>query len=343
MLPHDPPRQVTDDILTVVGEIEMPLMTLPRRMTVVRLKDGRLVIFSAIALDEAEMRRLEDFGTPAFLIVPSDHHRMDAKIWKDRYPALEVVAPPGAREAVEEAVPVDATEGDFGDPSVRLVIVPGTGGREAALEVRRPGGLTLVINDVIGNIRDAKGFGGWLLKRMGFAGDEPHLPGAGPAQHGRGQEGAARPVPRLGERSGLAAHPRLARRRRSTEDPQGGAQGAGGSARLIVPSSVLDVPPMFAIWPTRRQIGTLTGDRPLHLRRTGCRLRETRRGEPGALQQPNPPGFWRASSLGSHSLIRDCPQLGVGHVQRSTQRVPTSSNSRCGAISSEALSEPAAG
>ena len=176
VLPHDPPRQVTDDILTVVGEIGMPLMTLPRRMTVVRLKDGRLVIFSAIALAEGEMKRLEDFGAPAFLVVPSDHHRMDAKIWKQRYPALRVIAPPGAREAVEEAVPVDSTEGDFGDPSVRLLVVPGTGEREAALEVRRPGGFTLVVNDVIGNIRDAHGFGGWLLKRMGFAGDEPHLP-----------------------------------------------------------------------------------------------------------------------------------------------------------------------
>jgi hypothetical protein len=158
----------------------MPLRTLPRRMTVVRLRDGRLVIFSAIALDEAEMRRLEDFGTPAFLIVPSDHHRMDAKIWKERYPALRVIAPPGARAAVEEAVPVDASVGDrgadFGDPSVRLVIVPGTGGREAALEIRRPGGFTLVVNDVVGNIGDARGFGGWLLKRMGFAGDEPHVP-----------------------------------------------------------------------------------------------------------------------------------------------------------------------
>ena len=176
VLPHDPPRRVTDDIMTVVGEIGMPLMTLPRRMTLVRLKDGRLVVFSAIALDEAEMRRLEQFGTPAFLIVPNDHHRMDAKIWKQRYPALRVIAPPGARAAVEEEVAVDATDGDFGDPSVRLVTVPGTGGREAALEVRRPGGLTLVVNDVIGNIRDARGFGGWLLKRMGFAGDEPHLP-----------------------------------------------------------------------------------------------------------------------------------------------------------------------
>ena len=177
VLPHEAPARVTDDILTVVGTIKMPLMTLPRRMNVVRLKDGRLVIFSAIALGEAEMRRLEQYGAPAFLIVPNDHHRMDAGIWKERYPAMRVIAPPGARDAVAEAVPVDATQGDFGDPSVRLVIVPGTGEREAALEVRRPGGLTLMINDVIGNIQGAHGFGGWLLKRMGFAGEEPHVPG----------------------------------------------------------------------------------------------------------------------------------------------------------------------
>lgn len=176
VLPHDPPRQVTDDILTVVGTIKMPLMTLPRRMTMVRLAGRRLIVFSAIALDEGEMRRLEDFGAPAFLIVPNDHHRMDARIWKDRYPALVVIAPPGARAAIEDAVPVDASAADFGDPSVRLAIVPGTGEREAALEIRRPGGLTLVVNDVIANIHDAHGFGGWLLRRMGFAGDEPHLP-----------------------------------------------------------------------------------------------------------------------------------------------------------------------
>src|SRR5476651_662911 len=92
VLPHGKLSQVDDDILTVVGKIHMPLMDLPRRMTVVRLADSRLVIYSAIALDDDEMTALEAFGQPAYLIVPSDKHRLDAKIWKDRYPALKVVA-----------------------------------------------------------------------------------------------------------------------------------------------------------------------------------------------------------------------------------------------------------
>jgi hypothetical protein len=93
-----------------------------------------------------------------------------------RYPALQVLAPAGARAKVEKAVRVDATEADFGDPSVVLSAVAGTRGREAALEVTGRGGKTLVLNDIVGNIRTASEFGGWLLRLMRFAGDEPHIP-----------------------------------------------------------------------------------------------------------------------------------------------------------------------
>ena len=176
VLPHDMLQRIEDNILTVQGEIKMPVGNMHRRMTLVRLRDGRLVVFSAIALDENEMIEVEAFGTPAFLIVPNAHHRLDAKIWKDRYPALRVVAPEGAREKVREAVPVDATTVDFGDPDVVFVTVPGTKGQESALEITGPSGITLVLNDIVGNIRGAHGFGGWMLQLMGFAGDAPHVP-----------------------------------------------------------------------------------------------------------------------------------------------------------------------
>jgi hypothetical protein len=176
VLPHGKLVQSDENILTVVGQIHMPLMDLPRRMTVVRLVDARLVVFSAIALDEDEMSALEAYGRPAYLIVPSDKHRLDAKTWKDRYPGIQVVAPEGARDKVAEAVPVDTVSPGFDDPNVQFVTVPGTRGREAALVVRTPKGTTLVLNDVVGNIRDAAGFGGWLLHLAGFAGKEAQVP-----------------------------------------------------------------------------------------------------------------------------------------------------------------------
>jgi hypothetical protein len=174
--PHGPLSQVDSNILTVTGTVTMPVGALPRRMTVVRLRDRRLVIFSAMALDETQMRALEEFGEPAFLVVPNDHHRLDAKSWKLRYPGIKVIAPAGAVPKVTTAVQVDATVADFNDPDVVLIDVPGTRAHEAALVVTAEGGTTLVLNDLIGNIRDAHGLSGWLLRKMGFAGDEPHIP-----------------------------------------------------------------------------------------------------------------------------------------------------------------------
>lgn len=176
VLPHGQLIQLDEGLLTVVGELPMPLGNFPRRMTVARLRDGRLVIYSAIALSEEEMTRLQQFGEPAFLIVPGDLHRLDAKIWKDRYPQLLVVAPHGARDRVAEVVPVDAEHVDFNDPNVRYITVPGTDGHEAALLVRRLGGSTLVINDLIWNVQDRPGFGGWVFHALGLSGGDPLIP-----------------------------------------------------------------------------------------------------------------------------------------------------------------------
>jgi hypothetical protein len=174
--PHGKLSEIDDGILTVEGEIRMPLGSFPRRMTVIRLSDSRLVVWSAIALDAKEMATLQVFGRPAFLIVPNDHHRLDAKAWKDRFPRLQVAAPQGSRAKVEEVVAVDTTAPDFGDRNVRFATVAGTRDREAALVVSTSNGTTLVLNDVVGNIRSASGIGGWLLGLAGFAGKSARIP-----------------------------------------------------------------------------------------------------------------------------------------------------------------------
>jgi hypothetical protein len=176
VLPHGKLTRIDDDLLTVVGNLPMPMGEFPRRMTVVRLRDARLVIFSAIALDEAEMRTIEDWGRPSFLIVPNERHRKDARIWTDRYPGLSVIAPQGARAQAAEVVPVDATSGNFGDPDVTFVTVAGTDQRDAALVVRKGAGTTLVVNELIWNVEDRPGIGGWLFRLAGFTGAEPKIP-----------------------------------------------------------------------------------------------------------------------------------------------------------------------
>jgi hypothetical protein len=172
VLPHGDLTPVNERILTVVGELKMPLMRLPRRMTAVRLASSDLVIFSAIALEETDMAKLEAFGRPAFLVVPSLRHRLDAPIYAKRYPNIVVVAPHVGVEKISEVVRVDTSTPNFGDPSVRYVELVA----DSVLEVDGNDGLTLIVNDLIGDIHGESGLGGWLLRVMGFAGDDPHVP-----------------------------------------------------------------------------------------------------------------------------------------------------------------------
>src|SRR5450432_4818192 len=177
VLPHGKLKRIDDNLLSVEGLLHMPPMgEVTRRMTVVRLADGRLIVYSAIALDEAEMRALEAYGTPAFLIIPGEIHRMDDKPGKDRYPSLQVISPAGARDQVQKVVPVDATEVDFGDPAVRYLTVPGTGEKEAAIVLETESGTTVILNDLIFDLANRPGFTGWLFKLIGMTGTEPHIP-----------------------------------------------------------------------------------------------------------------------------------------------------------------------
>lgn len=173
VLPHRPLQKLEDNLWLVQGK----LGDISRVMVVVRLAGGRLLVWNGIALDEPEMKELEAWGIPTFLVVPNGLHRMDARIWKKRYPGLTVFAPPGARKKIEEVVAVDRTDGNVGDPSVVLTFPECTRAREALMQVTHPdGAVTLVINDLVMNMRHGRGFGGFMFKLMGFTADTPNVP-----------------------------------------------------------------------------------------------------------------------------------------------------------------------
>lgn len=174
--PHGPLVEVDQGILTVEGEIVMPLGRFPRRMTVVALESGGTLIWSAVALREPEMQRIEALGTPRFMIVPNQGHRLDARIWKKRYPAMQVIGTPRGREAIAEAVQVDATHDIVDDPAIDLHLIDGTKLDEFALHVRRLSGTTLVINDTIANVQRPHGIGAWFMTRLfGFGAHGPRM------------------------------------------------------------------------------------------------------------------------------------------------------------------------
>lgn len=109
--PYHPIARLADNLWTVDGDIRVPGGSrFVRKMALMKLSDGRIVIHSAISLDDPDMNAIERWGEPAFCIVPNRFHRLDAPAFLKRYPTMKVVCPPAVRRHVEKIIDVD---GDY--------------------------------------------------------------------------------------------------------------------------------------------------------------------------------------------------------------------------------------
>lgn len=165
VLPHRPLEALEENLWRVEGDLEG--MPLKRVMTVAKRSDGRLVIHNAIALEEEGMKRIEELGEPAYLVVPNGYHRMDAPRFKARYPKLKVVCPKNARAKVAKVVEVDLGYAGYPDDKhVSLTTLAGVGEAEGFMTVRSQSGTTVVFNDAVFNMPHLTGAQGWVLKHV---------------------------------------------------------------------------------------------------------------------------------------------------------------------------------
>src|ERR1041385_7521020 len=119
ILPHRPIEKLEPNLWRIEGDL--PGGNGTRVMTLVKLASGGLMIHNAIALEEDLMKEIEAFGTPEILVVPNGFHRLDAKVFKQRYPNARVLAPARGGKKVAQVVPVDGTYNDGPqDDSVRM-------------------------------------------------------------------------------------------------------------------------------------------------------------------------------------------------------------------------------
>jgi hypothetical protein len=166
VFPHRPIEKLEPNLWRVEGDL--PNGNGTRVMTLARMRDGALVIHNAVALEPELMAEIEAFGRPSLLVVPNGFHRLDAKVFKERYPSIKVVCPAGARSKVQAVVPVDATYAEpLGDADVRLFHLDGTRDSEGVLEVKSGERTTVVFNDAINNLPEMGGFFGFILAPTG--------------------------------------------------------------------------------------------------------------------------------------------------------------------------------
>ena len=169
VLPYTPIVRLEDNLWTVEGEV--PRMPIRRRMTVIRLSDGRLVVHSAMALHEEDMTAIEALGALSVLIVPSDYHRMDAPRFKERYPDLLVLCPEPCTGRVSEVIAPDGHYDSLPeDPSLRCEVLDGVKSGEGVFVVRSGERVTLVFNDALFNHPHTPGLKGLVGRLIGSTG-----------------------------------------------------------------------------------------------------------------------------------------------------------------------------
>jgi hypothetical protein len=168
--PYEPPRALAPNLWQVKGSLPMP--GVPRNMTAYRLADGRLVLYSVIAMHEDGMGALEALGRPAIMVMPHERHQMDAPFYKRRYPQLRVLAPEPTKT---RTVPIDGGLEELealGSPGIRAYALPGTSYHEAILELPVEGRIALCTCELLGNLRGTHGLMRLAMKWLGPSGGD---------------------------------------------------------------------------------------------------------------------------------------------------------------------------
>ena len=167
VLPHRPLEKLEPNLWRIEGDLPGSSSG-TRVMTVVKLDSGGLLIHNAIALEDDLMKEIEGFGRPEILIVPNGFHRLDARVFKQRYSSVRVLCPASERKKVAKVVAVDGTFDDGPkDSSVKLYHLDGAKQHEGVVEVKSSSGTTLVFNDAINNLPKLGGVMGFMLSPTG--------------------------------------------------------------------------------------------------------------------------------------------------------------------------------
>ena len=93
-------------------------VTVPVRMTVIRLKDGRVLIHSPVPIGPELRAAVEELGQPAALIASNLFHHLFISEWKSAFPEVKAVCVPGL-ETIRSDIKFDRVLDNAGAPEWR--------------------------------------------------------------------------------------------------------------------------------------------------------------------------------------------------------------------------------
>ncbi|MFZ4404744.1 MAG: hypothetical protein ACOYOK_11635 [Pseudobdellovibrionaceae bacterium] len=87
---YQPPRKLDENLWEIRGDWKNKF---GRRMTVIRLNDGRLIIHNSIQLKNADLAWLTSQGRVSFIVAPNTFHCSDAGWMAEKFPTAELLVP----------------------------------------------------------------------------------------------------------------------------------------------------------------------------------------------------------------------------------------------------------
>ena len=150
----------------------------PGRMTVVRLANGSLWLFSPIPIDDSLAEELKALGTVTDVVAPNRFHHSHLAGVMERYPDARLYGVPGLPEkrkdlSFDGTLPhdmPDAWRGDF--EQVFLQAVPAM---SEVVFLHRGSG-SLICADLFMNVHKVRGFLGWLVYWLEGCWKKPAVP-----------------------------------------------------------------------------------------------------------------------------------------------------------------------
>jgi hypothetical protein len=152
MQAYGPLREVYENVFCRDGEWYGSKFR--RRMTVIRLPDGKLWVHNPFALDDEDVRGLMQLGEVAHVVAPSTFHCSELEDFLSEFPQAMGFAPDSILKKMKKGFSIVPTETGYPaelNSAVTRIALDGTRMDESAFF--HPKSRTLVVADLIFNLR----------------------------------------------------------------------------------------------------------------------------------------------------------------------------------------------
>lgn len=156
--PGEAVKQIAEGLWIVDRPFSMFGLQLGRRMVVVRLDDGTLLLHAPVPIDDATAAALGECGEVRHLVAPNLMHHLALPSAAERFPAARIYAPPGLERKQPALALLPLPTGDDGPWAGVLAQQPidGAPALGETVFLHRPS-RALICTDLVFHFRQAEG------------------------------------------------------------------------------------------------------------------------------------------------------------------------------------------